>query len=101
MQLHHLLGLGFDKHIYCHFQQIMSSVYQCSSSYCRPYALKYAEDQDLFFKEYAEAHLKLSELGMQFFAWVFNQLPPPSRLIAAVKSGGFSLTAEADSPLGL
>ena len=27
--------------------------------------MKYAEDQDLFFKDYAEAHLKLSELGMQ------------------------------------
>ena len=25
--------------------------------------MKYAEDQDAFFKDYAEAHLKLSELG--------------------------------------
>lgn len=25
--------------------------------------MKYAEDEDLFFKDYAAAHLKLSELG--------------------------------------
>lgn len=25
--------------------------------------MKYADDQDAFFKDYAEAHLKLSELG--------------------------------------
>jgi hypothetical protein len=31
--------------------------------FCRPYAMKYADDQELFFKEYAEAHIKLSELG--------------------------------------
>lgn len=32
----------------------------------RPYAMKYAEDQELFFKEYAEAHIKLSELGVEW-----------------------------------
>ena len=29
--------------------------------------MKYAEDQDAFFKDYAEAHLKLSELGKLLF----------------------------------
>lgn len=32
----------------------------------RPFAEKYAEDQDAFFKDYVEAHLKLSELGSKF-----------------------------------
>jgi hypothetical protein len=32
----------------------------------RPYAEKYAADQDLFFKEYTAAHLKLSELGVEW-----------------------------------
>ena len=30
---------------------------------CRPFAMKYAEDQDAFFEDYAKAHVKLSELG--------------------------------------
>ena len=30
------------------------------------YAEKYAEDQDAFFKDYAEAHAKLSNLGAKF-----------------------------------
>lgn len=29
----------------------------------RPYVEKYAKDEDAFFEDYAEAHLKLSELG--------------------------------------
>ena len=29
----------------------------------RPFAMKYAEDQDAFFEDYAKAHVKLSELG--------------------------------------
>ena len=29
----------------------------------RPYAEKYAADQDAFFADYAKAHAKLSELG--------------------------------------
>ena len=33
---------------------------------CRPYAEKYAADQDLFFKDYVAAHLKLSELGVKW-----------------------------------
>lgn len=30
---------------------------------CRPHAEKYAADQDAFFADYVESHLKLSELG--------------------------------------
>lgn len=30
------------------------------------YAEKYAEDMDAFFKDYAEAHAKLSNLGAKF-----------------------------------
>jgi hypothetical protein len=30
------------------------------------YAEKYAEDQEAFFKDYAEAHAKLSNLGAKF-----------------------------------
>lgn len=33
---------------------------------CRPFAEKYAADQDLFFKDYVAAHLKLSELGVKW-----------------------------------
>lgn len=33
---------------------------------CRPYAEKYAESQEAFFEDYAKAHLKLSELGVQW-----------------------------------
>ncbi|KAK9832548.1 hypothetical protein WJX81_008249 [Elliptochloris bilobata] len=32
----------------------------------RPYAEKYAADQEAFFKDYTAAHLKLSELGVQW-----------------------------------
>lgn len=33
---------------------------------CRPYAEKYAEDQDAFFEDYVKSHLKLSELGVKW-----------------------------------
>lgn len=33
---------------------------------CRPYAEKYAADQDAFFADYAKAHAKLSELGVEW-----------------------------------
>ena len=33
---------------------------------CRPYAEKYAQDQDTFFKDYVKSHLKLSELGVKW-----------------------------------
>ncbi len=32
----------------------------------RPYAEKYAADQDAFFADYAESHKKLSELGVEW-----------------------------------
>ena len=32
----------------------------------RPYAEKYAVDQDAFFEDYAKAHAKLSELGVEW-----------------------------------
>lgn len=37
-----------------------------SAAMRRPYAEKYAADQDLFFKDYTQAHLKLSELGVEW-----------------------------------
>ena len=38
--------------------------------------MKYAEDQDAFFDDYAKAHLKLSELGalLLFELWAFVAL---------------------------
>lgn len=33
---------------------------------CRPFAEKYAESQEAFFEDYVKAHLKLSELGVQW-----------------------------------
>lgn len=33
---------------------------------CRPYAEKYAEDEAAFFDDYAKAHVKLSELGVEW-----------------------------------
>ena len=36
----------------------------------RPHAIKYAEDQDAFFKDYAAVHKKLSELGSDWEAEV-------------------------------
>lgn len=35
-------------------------------NYLQVYAEKYAEDQEAFFKDYAEAHAKLSNLGAKF-----------------------------------
>lgn len=35
-------------------------------SYLKIYAEKYAQDQDAFFEDYAEAHAKLSNLGAKF-----------------------------------
>ena len=34
--------------------------------YVQEYAEKYAADQEAFFKDYAEAHAKLSNLGAKF-----------------------------------
>lgn len=33
----------------------------------RPYARTYADDETLFFSDYAAAHKKMSELGAKFF----------------------------------
>ncbi len=33
---------------------------------CRPFAEKYAADQDAFFADYVASHLKLSELGVKW-----------------------------------
>ena len=33
---------------------------------CRPWALNYAEDEQVFFSDYVKAHLKLSELGSEW-----------------------------------
>ncbi|XP_010268978.1 PREDICTED: probable L-ascorbate peroxidase 6, chloroplastic isoform X2 [Nelumbo nucifera] len=44
------------------------------------YAEKYADDQDTFFKDYAEAHSKLSNLGAEF--------DPPEDLKMGMKIGG-------------
>jgi hypothetical protein len=35
----------------------------CCCCCCRPFAEKYADDEAAFFADYAEAHVKLSELG--------------------------------------
>lgn len=34
--------------------------------FVRPYAEKYATDQDAFFADYSQSHVKLSELGVQW-----------------------------------
>ncbi|KAK6146971.1 hypothetical protein DH2020_017883 [Rehmannia glutinosa] len=49
----------------------------------RPLVEKYAADEDAFFQDYAEAHLKLSELGQQLYCVMTlcaADLPKPSKL---------------------
>ena len=38
----------------------------CLCGLCRPWAIKYAEDEKLFFGDYAKAQVKLSELGSKW-----------------------------------
>lgn len=38
----------------------------CLYGLCRPWAIKYAEDEKLFFGDYAKAQVKLSELGSKW-----------------------------------
>ncbi len=38
----------------------------CLCDLCRPWAIKYAEDEQLFFGDYAKAQVKLSELGSKW-----------------------------------
>ena len=40
------------------------ALYDCPEF--RPYLLKYADDNEAFFEDYAKAHKKMSELGSQF-----------------------------------
>lgn len=47
------------------------------------YAEKYAEDQEAFFKDYAEAHAKLSDLGAKF--------DPPEVSVSVLQSFHFDL----------
>lgn len=56
----------------------------------RVYAEKYAEDQEAFFKDYAEAHAKLSNLGAKFDPPEGFSLdgPTPEKFVAAKYSSG-------------
>ena len=42
---------------------------------CRPYAEKYEQDEDAFFKDYTAAHIKLSELGVEWQGEPFTLEP--------------------------
>lgn len=42
---------------------------------CRPYAEKYEQDQDAFFRDYTVAHIKLSELGAEWQGESFTLEP--------------------------
>ena len=42
---------------------------------CRPFAEKYEQDQDAFFKDYTAAHIKLSELGVEWQGQPFTLEP--------------------------
>merc|ERR1712146_689855 len=59
----------------------------------RPHAIKYAEDQDAFFKDYAAVHKKLSELGSDWEAEVSKFETIRKDSISALKSlkGSFFL----------
>ncbi|KAK4391060.1 L-ascorbate peroxidase T, chloroplastic [Sesamum angolense] len=65
------------------------------------YAEKYAEDQDAFFKDYAEAHAKLSNLGAKFDppeGFSLDDSPPkdqPEKFVAAKYSTGKRELSEA------
>ncbi|XP_030545208.1 probable L-ascorbate peroxidase 6, chloroplastic/mitochondrial isoform X1 [Rhodamnia argentea] len=55
------------------------------------YAEKYAEDQEAFFKDYAEAHAKLSNLGAKFDppeGIVIDGKAAPEKFVAATYSSG-------------
>lgn len=46
--------------------QTLHTVLRVCPRACRPFAEKYLEDQDAFFSDYVESHLKLSELGVEW-----------------------------------
>lgn len=57
----------------------------------KPYTDKYAEDQDVFFSDYAEAHKKLSELGSKFDppeGISIDDAPKAEKFVAAKYSSG-------------
>ncbi|GAB2224355.1 hypothetical protein Drorol1_Dr00005110 [Drosera rotundifolia] len=62
------------------------------------YAEKYAEDQEAFFKDYAEAHAKLSDLGAKFDppeGFSLDEGPVPEKFVAAKYSSGKRELSEA------
>ncbi|KAJ4700703.1 Ascorbate peroxidase [Melia azedarach] len=61
------------------------------------YAEKYAEDQEAFFKDYAEAHAKLSNLGAKFDPpeGIVVDGPTPEKFVAAKYSSGKRELSEA------
>ncbi|PON73199.1 Ascorbate peroxidase [Parasponia andersonii] len=66
----------------------------------RVYAEKYAEDQEAFFKDYAEAHAKLSNLGAKFdppegIVIDGSSKPAPEKFVAAKYSTGKRELSEA------
>jgi len=42
---------------------------------CRPFAEKYEQDQEAWFKDYTAAHIKLSELGVEWQGLPFRLEP--------------------------
>ncbi|KAF3341361.1 hypothetical protein FCM35_KLT10205 [Carex littledalei] len=59
-------GIRRNEKIACHVTVRGEKAMQLLESGLKVYAEKYAEDQDAFFKDYAEAHAKLSNLGVKF-----------------------------------
>jgi len=57
----------------------------------RAYAEKYAEDQDLFFKDYVLAHKKLSELGAKF--------DPPEGIVLDAQAVSTTPAASSNGPV--
>ena len=53
-------------YLLCYARDALSSDTICLTAGHRPYAEKYAEDQEAFFKDYAAAHKKLSENGAKW-----------------------------------
>ncbi|GAQ83478.1 ascorbate peroxidase [Klebsormidium nitens] len=62
----------------------------------RPHVEKYAKDEDVFFKEYAESHKKLSELGCKYTApQYFDSTADPTSSAALLYSSGIGVIATA------
>ncbi len=54
---------------------------------CRPFAEKYEQDQEAFFKDYTAAHIKLSELGAEWQDETFTLEDEGSADVSADVSG--------------